>query len=120
MSEPWPTELRLTAAGTLLNIRFESGAHYVLSAEFLRVESPSAEVRGHGPSQQQLVYGKRLVTITAIEPVGTYAVRLIFNDGHTSGIYTWSYLNTLGQEGQSLWNSYIAKLASQGRQREPT
>lgn len=119
MSEPWPTELQLTDAGTMLSIHFESGEQFILSAEFLRVESPSAEVRGHGPGQEQLVYGKKLVSIKAIEPVGTYAVRLLFSDRHSSGIYTWNYLNKLGRERETIWDSYIVKLATQERSREP-
>lgn len=118
VSDPWPTDLVLLDAGKNLRIHFESGEQFVLSAEFLRVESPSAEVKGHGPGQEQLVFGKKFVLITGIEPVGTYAVRLLFSDGHSTGIYTWSYFDKLGREGQNLWESYLAKLAEQNRSRE--
>ena len=118
MSEPWPTDLVLLDAGKNLRVHFESGEQFVLSAEFLRVESPSAEVKGHGPGQEQLVFGKKFVSITGVEPVGTYAVRLLFSDGHSTGIYTWSYFDKLGREGQSLWDSYLAKLTEQNRSRE--
>jgi len=119
VSEPWPTELRLADSGRMLKVSFEDERRFEIAAELLRVESPSAEVKGHGPGQEQLVFGKKLVTITQIEPVGTYAVRIFFSDGHSSGIYTWAYLAKLGHEAEMLWAEYMAKLASAGRSRNP-
>ena len=118
VSDIWPTELRLIDQGRLLKITFDNNQHYEILAELLRVESPSAEVKGHGPGQETLVYGKKLVFITAVEPVGTYAVRLTFSDGHNTGIFTWLYLEKLGRQGQELWETYLAKLAESGRSRE--
>ena len=119
VAEAWPTELRLIDQGKLLQISFDDGSQFQLTAELLRVESPSAEVRGHGPGQEQLVYGKRWVAISGVEPVGTYAVRLKFSDGHASGIYTWPYLAKLGQGQNELWAAYLAKLVKEGRTRDP-
>jgi DUF971 family protein len=113
----WPTELKLIEQGRSLAIAFESGAHYVVTAELLRVESPSAEVKGHGPGQETLQWGKRDVTITRIEPVGNYAVRLTFNDGHSSGIYTWTYLAEVGRDQAALLSAYLSKLQDAGLQR---
>lgn len=104
--------------GALLTISFESGQVFNLSAEYLRVESPSAEVKGHGPGQEQLVSGKRRVTITKAEAVGSYAVRLVFSDTHSTGLYTWNYLEKLGLEENTIWQTYIAKLESEGRTRD--
>jgi DUF971 family protein len=117
MAEIWPTELRIKDHGTKLIITFDSGESFELSAEYLRVESPSAEVKGHGPGQEQLVYGKRLVAITKAEPIGTYAVRLIFSDGHSTGLFTWSYLAKLGCEHADIWKAYEARLLSEGKSR---
>ena len=114
MSESWPEELRLKDGGRLLAIRFEDGASAELSAELLRVESPSAEVKGHGPGQEQLVWGKRKVRISRLEPVGTYAVRIVFDDGHSTGLYTWGYLLKLGRERETIWQGYLDKLAAAG------
>ena len=119
MSEHWPSELRLSDAGHNLKISLQSGEAYTLPAELLRVESPSAEVRGHGPGQEQLVFGKRFVSISGVEPVGNYAVRLIFSDGHSSGIYTWAYLAKLGLEQSEIWNAYLEKLSAENRRRDP-
>ena len=102
----WPTELRLNPARDILTIAFDSGERFALAAEYLRVESPSAEVRGHGGGPKQIVRGKEAVTITALEPVGNYAVRIIFDDGHDSGLYSWEYLGTLGRDYQRLWAEY--------------
>ncbi len=113
----WPTELKVRETGRLLHITFEDGSSFDITAELLRVESPSAEVKGHGPGQEVLVSGKREVTITRVEPVGTYAVRLIFSDGHSTGIFTWPYLEKLGREGKELFTSYEAKLAEAGSSR---
>jgi DUF971 family protein len=117
MSDIWPDEIRLTAGRDALKVSFTSGARYVLDAEYLRVESPSAEVKGHTPDQAQLVYGKRSVAISAMEPVGNYAVRLIFSDGHSTGIFTWDYLEKLGRERQTIWTAYLDQLAAAGRTR---
>ena len=115
----WPTELRLSADRRSLAISFESGASFTLPAEYLRVESPSAEVQGHGPSERKFIPGKRLVEILKIEPVGHYAVRLVFDDMHDTGLYTWDYLMKLGQEHETRWQTYCDALATQGLTREP-
>lgn len=114
MSEPWPEELRLASGGSELAVRFDSGEQLTLAAEYLRVESPSAEVKGHGPGQEQLVWGKRNVKIARLEPVGSYAVRIVFDDGHSTGLYTWPYLLTLGREQATLWPAYLDKIAAAG------
>ena len=108
----WPTELRLSQDKRTLTIAFDGGLRFALPAEYLRVESPSAEVQGHSPAEKIAVTGKQNVTITAIEPVGNYAVRLIFDDSHATGLYTWDYLHQLGEETDSRWAVY---LAGQGR-----
>jgi DUF971 family protein len=117
MAEIWPTELRVKDQGTKLVVTFDSGDAFELSAEYLRVESPSAEVKGHGPGQETLVYGKRRVAITKAEPIGTYAVRLIFSDGHSTGLFTWSYLAKLGREHAIIWQAYEAKICAEGKSR---
>ena len=117
MSEPWPVELRLAKNGLTLTVAFDDGQSFELPAEYLRVESPSAEVKGHGPGQEQLVFGKRNVIILRLEPVGTYAIRVIFADGHNTGLYTWDYLAKLGREQETIWNAYLAKLESEHRSR---
>jgi DUF971 family protein len=109
--DPWPEELRLVSGGTGLAVTFDSGERHQLDAEYLRVESPSAEVKGHGPGQEQLVWGKRNVKIARLEPVGSYAVRIIFDDGHSTGLYTWPYLLKLGRERETVWTAYLEKLA---------
>lgn len=114
MSEPWPDELRLAADGAALNVRFDTGEQVVLPAEYLRVESPSAEVKGHGPGQEQLVWGKRNVKISRLEPVGSYAVRIVFDDGHSTGLFTWPYLLKLGRERETIWQGYLDKIAAAG------
>jgi len=103
---PWPTELRLSKDKRSLSVSFDGGAQFCLPAEYLRVESPSAEVQGHSPAQKITVTGKEHVRITAIEPVGNYAVRLIFDDGHATGLYTWDYLYLLGEETGTRWAAY--------------
>ena len=115
----WPTEVRLKTAEKLLEIAFDDGARFRLPAEYLRVESPSAEVQGHGPGQKQLVHGRSHVGITAVEPVGNYAVRLVFDDLHDTGIYSWSYLYQLGTEQERRWADYLTALAKAGVTREP-
>lgn len=92
---PWPTELRLAPGGRTLHVSFDDGTNATLTAEHLRVESPSAEVQGHGAGQKKLVTGKENIAINGVEPVGNYAVRLLFDDGHDSGLYTWDYLHQL-------------------------
>ena len=104
----WPTELRLNRAKNVLHITYEDGATFELRAEYLRVESPSAEVQGHGSSNKKIVTGKAGVLIKSIEPVGNYAARLIFDDGHDTGLFTWSYLRKLGQEEAEIWAAYVA------------
>ncbi len=114
----WPTELRVKNSGKQLAVSFESGELFELSAEYLRVESPSAEVKGHGPGQEQLVFGKKHVSISKLEPVGSYAVRLIFSDGHSTGLFTFDYLAKLGREVETLWPAYEAKLKTEGKSRD--
>ena len=118
-TQSWPTELRLKQAEKLLEIAFDDGARFRLPAEYLRVESPSAEVQGHGPGQKQVVAGKAGVGIARIEPVGHYAVRLIFEDRHDTGIYSWGYLYQLGVEQARRWPAYLAALEKAGLTREP-
>jgi DUF971 family protein len=104
---PQPTELRLDASKSTLTIVFDSGEHYALTAEYLRVESPSAEVQGHSPDQKKTVVGKETVKIQALEPVGNYAVRIMFDDGHDTGLYSWDYLHELGREHRTKWAAYL-------------
>jgi len=115
----WPVELRLKRAEKLLEIAFDDGSHFSLPAEYLRVESPSAEVQGHGPGQKTLVPGRAEVGIIGLEPVGNYAVRITFDDLHDTGIYSWSYLHQLGVEQQRRWRAYLDALAANGLRREP-
>jgi DUF971 family protein len=114
----WPTELRLREQGRFLSVAFDDGQSFDLSAEYLRVESPSAEVQGHGPSQRQTVGGKAGVAIKEILPTGNYAVRLVFDDGHQTGIFTWAYLRELGLEHASRWRTYLTRLAEKGLSRD--
>ena len=104
---PWPSELRLDSAKTTLTVVFDNGQRFSLPAEYLRVESPSAEVQGHGPSQKQIVTGKEGVAIAKLEPVGNYAVRICFDDGHDTGLYSWDYLHELGRERPAKWAAYL-------------
>lgn len=113
-----PVEIRLARAERRLEVTFDDGSRFSLPAEYLRVESPSAEVQGHGPAQRQIVPGKRDVGIAAIEPVGNYAVRLLFDDGHDTGIYSWELLHALGREQSERWRDYLAALAHKGMSRE--
>ena len=117
MSGPRPTQLTLHQASHILEIAFDDGSGYRLPCEYLRVESPSAEVQGHGPGQKVLVAGKRDVNIRAIEPVGNYGVLLRFDDGHATGIYTWSFLRQLGEEQDARWPTYVAALEAAGLSR---
>jgi DUF971 family protein len=113
----WPTELRLLDQGKTLRVAFEGGEVFTLSAEFLRVVSPSAEVQGHSPEQRITVAGKSKVAVRNIEPVGNYAVRLVFDDGHDSGFYTWEYLRQIGAERDRLWARYLDDIAVKGLSR---
>ncbi len=114
----WPAELRVNPAKDGLKIRFDDGQDYSLAAEYLRVESPSAEVQGHGPLERTFVPGKSHVKITKLEPVGHYAVRIVFDDGHDSGLFTWSYLLELGRDHDQKWQTYLDGLATKGLKRE--
>lgn len=114
-----PTEIRYLSADKKVEIAFEDGRHFSLPAEFLRVESPSAEVQGHGPGQKQVVPGRRHVGILGIEPVGSYAVRIRFDDLHDTGIYSWDYLYKLGERQDELWQDYLENLEAQGLSRDP-
>jgi DUF971 family protein len=116
---PTPTEIRLNRAERLLHVSFDSGEHFALPAEYLRVESPSAEVQGHGPGQRVIVPGRRHVGIMRVEPVGNYAVRLVFDDLHDTGIYSWAYLHQLGREQAERWAAYEQALAARGLSRDP-
>jgi len=109
-----PTEIRLRRQSRVLLVAFEDGKTFELPFEYLRVHSPSAEVRGHGPGQERLPLGKEAVLITGVEPVGHYAVRLTFDDGHNSGLYTWAYLRELGDEMPSRWQAYLDRLEAAG------
>lgn len=116
-STPWPTEIRLSPDKRTLTVSFEDGARYELAAEYLRVTSPSAEVQGHNKSQKQTVPGKTDVAIASINPVGNYAIRLNFDDGHDTGLFTWTYLAELGRDHDRLWAAYLAELQEKGLSR---
>lgn len=111
---PRPIDIKLHQASRLLEIKFDNNMECMLSCEFLRVYSPSAEVKGHGPGQEVLQIGKEDVNITAIEPVGNYAVRLVFSDGHNTGLYSWDYLYELARDYEALWLEYLGKLSAAG------
>jgi DUF971 family protein len=113
----WPTELRLNPAKDTLTVNFDDGERFHLAAEYLRVESPSAEVQGHAPSERRTVPGKGRVKIARLEPVGNYAVRIVFDDGHDTGLYSWSYLHQLGSEHDQRWEDYLVRLAASGLSR---
>ena len=110
-----PTEIRLRTRSRVLAVHFEDGEHFELPFEYLRVYSPSAEVKGHGPGQEVLVLGKEQVGVKAVEPVGQYAVRLIFDDGHDTGLYTWAYLRELGSDYARKWAAYEARVRASRR-----
>jgi DUF971 family protein len=118
-TQHWPVEIRLKTAEKILEIEFDDGASFRLPAEYLRVESPSAEVQGHSPSQKQLVAGRAHVGITGVEAVGNYAIRILFDDLHDTGIYSWKYLYQLGREQATRWRDYLAELEKRGLSREP-
>ena len=118
MSEQ-PTEIKLHQQSHMLEITFSDNVCYQLPCEFLRVYSPSADVSGHGPGQEVLQVGKKNVGITALVPVGSYAVQINFDDGHDTGLYTWEYLYKLGKNQPALWQDYLDRLAAAGASREP-
>ena len=113
-----PESINLHQKSRILEIAFDDGQNFELSCEFLRVYSPSAEVKGHGPGQSVLQTGKENVSITNIEPVGHYAVKLIFDDGHDTGLYSWAYLYELGENKDALWKDYLNALIDAGHQRQ--
>jgi DUF971 family protein len=110
----FPTNIRLRTATRVLEVSFDDGAHFSLGFEYLRVFSPSAEVRGHGPGEGTLQTGKQAVGITAVEPVGNYAVRLVFDDGHNTGLYSWALLYELGRDRDANWQRYLERCAAAG------
>ncbi len=114
-----PSEIKLHQQSRVLEIAFDDGASYRLPYEFLRVHSPSAEVRGHGVGQETLQVGKKNVGVREVLPVGNYAMKIVFDDGHDSGLYTWDYLYNLGRYQDELWREYLEKLAAAGASREP-
>ena len=115
----WPTEIRLKSADKILEIDFDDGQTFGLPAELLRVESPSAEVKGHGAGEKRIIAGRRHVGIQEIETIGNYAIRIIFDDLHDTGIYSWKYLYDLGKSQDSVWRTYLAALDAQGLSRDP-
>jgi DUF971 family protein len=114
-----PTAIRLRRKSGVLALAYADGSHYELSAEFLRVHSPSAEVRGHGAGQAVLQTGKRQVGIVDVEPIGNYAIKLVFDDRHDSGLYSWDYLHELCSKHDLLWQAYLQQLQAAGASREP-
>jgi DUF971 family protein len=119
MASPWPTELRLRKDRTALTVAFDSGETFELGAEYLRVRSPSAEVQGHSPSERRTVSGKQNVQILELLPVGNYAVRLVFDDMHSTGIFSWDYLFELGRNRERYWGEYLGELKAKNLSREP-
>jgi DUF971 family protein len=119
VTAPWPTELRLRKGRKTLAVTFDSGESFDLTAEYLRVRSPSAEVQGHSPSERRIVSGKQDVQILELHPVGNYAVRLVFDDMHSTGIFSWDYLFELGQNREQYWRDYLAELAEKNLSRTP-
>jgi DUF971 family protein len=115
----WPTEIRLDKGRTTLTVAFDGGESFALGAEYLRVKSPSAEVQGHSPEERKTVPGKRYVAILEVQPIGNYAVRLVFDDMHSTGIYSWDYLLDLGRNHAAYWRDYLDDLAAKGLAREP-
>ncbi len=114
---PWPVDILLAPDRRSLSVTYDDGRVITLSAEYLRVESPSAEVQGHAPDQKQLVPGKAAVAIRGVEPIGNYAIRILFDDGHDTGIYSWRYLLELHASEPQLWQAYVAKLSAAGLKR---
>jgi DUF971 family protein len=118
-SRAWPTELRLRKDKAALTIAFDNGDVFEFPAEFLRVHSPSAEVQGHSPDQRVTVSGKRNVMILEVHPVGNYAVRLVFDDMHSTGIFSWDYFARLGRDQERMWRAYLDELGAKGLSRDP-
>ena len=118
-NRPWPTELRLAKDRKVLTVTFDGGESFALDAEYLRVVSPSAEVQGHSADERKTVPGKHNVAILDVEPIGNYAVRLVFDDMHSTGIYSWDYLLTLGRNRERNWQDYLDELAAKGLSRDP-
>ena len=118
-TDRWPTEIRLKRAEKILEVDFDDGQKFALSAELLRVESPSAEVQGHTPSQKQVIVGRRHVGIVELEPVGNYAIRITFDDLHDTGIFSWQYLYELGTSKEVIWAQYLKTLEKNGLSRDP-
>ena len=114
-----PTDIKLHQRSRILELHFEDGAHFNLPVEYLRVYSPSAEVQGHGPGQEVLQVGKEDVNINNIEPIGHYAIKLVFDDNHDSGIYSWDYLYYLGANYEERWQHYLQRLEAEGHKRKP-
>lgn len=114
---PIPTEIRLDRAARRLDISFDDGAQFALPLEYLRVESPSAEVQGHGPGEKRIIAGKREVGVERVEPVGNYAVLLAFDDGHDTGIFSWDYLYELGRDQAARWQAYLDAVTARGLSR---
>lgn len=114
----WPVEIRVKRAEKRLEIDFDDGKNFALPAELLRVESPSAEVQGHGPGGKTLVPGKRNVGIAGVDAVGNYAIRIRFDDGHDTGIFSWTYLRDMGERQDEMWNAYLAALTARGLSRD--
>ena len=117
-TSPRPTTITLHQQTGVLDVEFDDGKRFSMPVEYLRVFSPSAEVRGHGPGQEVLQAGKRNVGVSAIEPVGMYGVKLVFSDGHDTGIYSWDYLHELGAKYDSNWTTYLARLQREGKSRD--
>ncbi len=118
-STAWPTELRLRKDKAALTVVFDTGEAFEFPAEFLRVYSPSAEVQGHSPDERKTVAGKRNVTILEVQPVGNYAIRLVFDDMHSTGIFSWDYFARLGRDQGPMWRAYLEELAGKGLSRDP-
>lgn len=119
MTNPWPTELRLQKDRKILAVTFDNDESFALPAEYLRVRSPSAEVQGHSPAERRVVGGKRDVQILELHPIGNYAVRLVFDDTHSTGIFTWDYLFELGQNREKYWRDYLDELEEKKLSRAP-
>ena len=112
--QPWPSEIRLHKDRRTLTVAFDGGESFTFPAEYLRIKSPSAEVQGHAPEERKTVPGKRYVAILEVQPIGNYAVRLVFDDMHSTGIYSWDYFLALGRNRQAYWQDYLDDLAGKG------
>ena len=118
-TDRWPTEIRLKKAEKILEVDFDDGQSFAFPAELLRVESPSTEVQGHTPAQKQTIAGRRHVGIVSLDPVGNYAIRIVFDDLHDTGIFSWQYLYELGADKEAIWNRYLDTLEAGGLSRDP-